>query len=135
MTEKRKSRAVIADDENHVRRLLKSVLQKMNCEIVGEAKNGQEAIDLFREKKPDLLLLDINMPFKTGKEVLEIIMKEFPGAFVIILSSIADMESVEKCLELGAANYLRKDTPLTQMKKIIHDTWKRFQVDKGGVHA
>ena len=131
----RKTRALIADDEDHVRRLLKSIVQKMNCEIVGEARNGQEALDLFRKEKPDLLLLDINMPFKTGDEVMEVIMEEFPNSFVIMLSSIADAESVEKCLELGAVNYLRKDTPLAQMKKIIYDSWQHFKLDKEGAHA
>ena len=130
MTGTKKTRALIADDENHVRRLLKSVVQKMNCEVVGEAKNGQEALDLFKKEKPDLLLLDINMPFKTGDEVLEEIMTEFPDAFVIMLSSIADAESVEKCLELGSSNYLRKDTPLTEMKKIIYETWQNFKSGK-----
>ena len=132
MTDTKKTRALIADDENHVRRLLKSVVQKMNCDVVGEAKNGQEALDIFRKEKPDLLLLDINMPYKTGDEVLEEIMTEFPNAFVIMLSSIADAESVEKCLELGAANYLRKDTPLTQMKQIIFETWRNFRLNKEG---
>lgn len=135
MTGTKKTRALIADDENHVRRLLKSVVQKMNCEVVGEAKNGQEALDLFKKEKPDLLLLDINMPFKTGDEVLEEIMTEFPDAFVIMLSSIADAESVEKCLELGASNYLRKDTPLTEMKKIIYETWQNFKSGKEQLHG
>ena len=135
MTGTKKTRALIADDENHVRRLLKSVVQKMNCEVVGEAKNGQEALDLFKKEKPDLLLLDINMPFKTGDEVLEEIMTEFPDAFVIMLSSIADADSVEKCLELGASNYLRKDTPLTEMKKIIYETWQNFKSGKEQLHG
>ncbi len=119
-------RVILADDEIFVRVLMRKVMTSMKCEIVGEAKDGQEAIDLFREKKPDLLLLDINMPVKTGEEALREISREFPNACVIMLTSLADMESVENCLNFGAANYIRKDTPLGEMKKIIRETWIAF---------
>ncbi|MDM8524065.1 response regulator transcription factor [Desulfococcaceae bacterium HSG8] len=124
---KKKARVVLADDEAVVRLIMKKVMKGMNCEIVGEAKNGQEAVDLFREKNPDILLLDINMPFKTGKEALKEIIREFPDSFVIMLTSLADTETVEDCLKLGAANYIRKDTRLEDMKKIIRTTWAAFK--------
>ena len=132
MEQKRKPRAAIADDERHIRMLLKTVLTRMNCEVVGEAANGQEAVDLFKYEKPDLLLLDINMPVKTGTEALEEIMADRPDAFVIILSSVADLESVRHTLELGAANYILKDTPLEEIKRIIKETWGEFRGKQGG---
>lgn len=124
--EQKLPRVILADDEIFVRAFMKKVMMGMKCEIVGEAKNGQEAVDLFREKKPDLLLLDINMPVKTGEEALREISREFPEAFVIMLTSLTDMESVENCLNFGAANYIRKDTPVGEMKKIIKETWVTF---------
>jgi len=119
----RKPRIVVADDENHIRLLMKAALGKMNCEVVGEAKDGQEAVDLFRQFKPDMLLLDINMPLKSGEEVVQEIRREFPQAFIIVLSSVADMESIESLLAAGAAHYIRKDTPLKEMLAVIRDTW------------
>jgi two-component system, chemotaxis family, chemotaxis protein CheY len=132
MEQKRKLRAVIADDERHIRMLLKAVLIKMNCEIIGEAVNGQEAVDLFKKEKPDMLLLDINMPVKTGIEALQEVIVDSPDAFVIILSSVADLESVKHSLELGAANYILKDTPLEEIKRIIKETWDEFRQKQKG---
>ncbi len=127
MTEKRKPRVLLADDEIHIRALMKAMMKSINAEIIAEAANGQEAIDLFKEHKPDLMLLDINMPVKTGEETLKEVMKENPRAFVIMMTSLSDAESVEKCMNLGAANFIRKDTPIDKMKEIIKQTWQEFR--------
>ncbi len=127
MTQKRKPRVLLADDEVHIRALMKAVIKSINGEIVAEATNGQEAIDLFNELKPDLMLLDINMPIKTGQEALEEVIREYPNALVIMLTSLSDAKSVEKCMKLGAANFIRKDTPLDKMKDIIKQTWHEFR--------
>lgn len=126
----RKPRVIIADDEPHIRILIKTVMTSMNTEVVGEAKNGQEAVDLYRREKPDLALFDINMPIKNGEEALKEVISEFPEAFIIMLTSVADMETVNRCLDLGAANYLLKDTPLADMKKMIQETWTDFKRKK-----
>jgi two-component system, chemotaxis family, chemotaxis protein CheY len=123
-------RVLVAEDEGHCRVLLRAVLNSMNCEVVGEAENGEQVLGLFRELKPHLLLLDINMPLKTGDEVLKDIFGEQPGAFVIMLTSVADLESIENCLELGAANYIRKDTPIAEIKATIRETWQMYLQDK-----
>lgn len=98
----------------------------MGCDVVGEARTGDEAIELYKKYNPNMLLLDVNMPIKTGDEVLEELFAEFPDAFVIVLTSVTDMESIEKCLSMGAANYIRKDTPVSEIKMIIKETWKSF---------
>lgn len=123
MTQKRKPRVLIADDELHIRTMVKAVMKTMNAEVVGEAVNGQEAVTLFENVQPDLTLLDINMPVKTGEEALKEIIKKNPNAFVIMLTSLSDLKTVEKCLELGASNFIRKDTPISEIKKIIKETW------------
>jgi len=127
MTEQRKPRVVIADDEGHSRMLIKAVMTSMKCEIAGEALNGREAVDLFKKEKPDLMLLDINMPLMTGREALKEIMDYYQDAFVIMLTSVADMESVEKCLDMGAATYILKGTPVQEIKSIIKETWQTFR--------
>lgn len=124
MNETNRLRAVIADDEKHIRMLFKKVLTKMNCDVVGEASNGLEAVDLFSRERPDLTLLDINMPFMTGEEALKKIMEISPDAFVIILTSVADAKSIETCISLGAADYIRKDTPLKEMVNLITESWR-----------
>ncbi len=91
----------------------------MNCEVVGQACNGNEAVGMFRDKKPDLLLMDINMPLKTGEEALKEIRAEFPEARVIMLTSVIEAATVENCIEQGALNYIRKDSPVNEIKTII----------------
>lgn len=121
-----KPRVLVADDENSCRVLIKAILSGMNCEVVGEARTGIEALEMYKKLRPHLLILDINMPIMTGDEVLENIMKEYPDAFVIVLTAVADMARVEKCLDLGAANYIRKDTPVNEIRVIIKETWQEF---------
>lgn len=113
---------VVADDENHIRMFIKSVLKTIGAEIVGEARNGREALEIFRDKRPDMLLMDINMPEKTGDEALTEIMEEFPDACVIMMTSVSDIETVQQCIEKGASHYIRKDTPIDQIKEIILET-------------
>jgi two-component system chemotaxis response regulator CheY len=117
MTETRK-RVLIVDDEGHARVLLRSAMQALGCEVAGEGRNGVDAVDLFRRMRPDLLLLDINMPVKTGEEALAEIMREFPEARVVMLTSVVDTATVEQCIGRGATSYIRKDTPLAEIKAI-----------------
>jgi two-component system chemotaxis response regulator CheY len=112
---------VIADDELYVRVVIRSILDSLQLNVVGEAANGEEAIRVFHDKKPDLLLLDVNMPLKTGEDTLRTILNEFPEARVIMFSSVADRDSVERCLELGARHYIRKDCPPDEMRRIIRE--------------
>lgn len=120
-------RILLSDDEMHIRLLLKKVVISMNGEVVGEAKDGKEAVDLYKATGPDLTLLDVNMPEKTGNEALKEIMEHDPNAVVIMLTSVTDMKCVQQCLELGAASYIRKDTPLQEMKKLIAEAFQLFK--------
>ena len=117
-------RVLVADDESFMRLYVASVLSKMNCEVVGQACNGAEAVSLYREKKPDLLLMDINMPLKTGEEALKDIRAEFAEARVIMLTSVIESGTVESCIALGAIGYIRKDSSVDEIKAIIGDAMK-----------
>lgn len=127
MTEQKEITVLIADDESHVRLLLKNIIKSMKAKVVGEAKNGQESIEMFKTLKPHITLLDINMPVKDGLSALQEIMSEFPQAFVIMMTSVADLETVEKCLDIGAAHYIRKDTPIEEMKLMIKKAWGEYR--------
>jgi two-component system chemotaxis response regulator CheY len=131
MNEKEKIRVLIADDEDHIRRLLKTIFASMNAEVVAEAKNGQEAVDLYREHRPHIAMLDINMPVMDGKEALLQIKKDFPDALIIMLTSLSAMGVVEECLEAGASNYIRKDNPIGEIKKFVKETWTDYVKSRG----
>lgn len=124
MTESRKVRVLLADDEKHVRQLVKAVLIPFHCEIVAEAENGAQAVDLYRELRPDVVLLDINMPVKDGREALRQIMAFDPEAVVVMLTSMSDLASIQGSLDEGATHYIRKDTPPAEMRELLYDVWK-----------
>ena len=116
-------RVVIADDEAHFRHILKYVVQKEGMTVVGEAADGQAALDLYRLHKPDLLLLDINMPVRNGDEVLLDVIKEFPAAKVIMLTMVADAEVVQRCLGAGASNYILKGQSTDDIRRILRESF------------
>ena len=127
MKPKKKLRVMVVDDEDHVRKLITTVVKTMNCEIVAEAGNGKQAVELFHRLKPHMLLLDINMPLKSGKEALAEIKKRYPKAFVIMLTSLTDKETVEDCIALGATGFIRKDLPIYDMRDVIKKTWTAYR--------
>ena len=123
MTEKKKIRLLLADDEPHVRLYVKSLMKTMGCEIVGEAGDGKQALELFDQVSPDLVLLDINMPVMDGITALKAMRQKSGKVAVVMLTSLASAEVVEQCLEAGATYHLRKDLPMGELKQEIKDMW------------
>ena len=121
-----KIRVLIADDEPHSRLLMGNILGKIDCEVIAEAENGQQAVELYHQHQPDLVLMDLKMPLMNGIEALKAILAKAPDAVVIILTSIDDLHIVQECLDAGAANYLRKDLLLLDLRHGIQDTWEVF---------
>jgi two-component system, chemotaxis family, chemotaxis protein CheY len=114
-----KKRVVLVDDDGDLRGIMKTVINSMNCEVVGEGETGNDAVRLYRELKPDLLLLDVTMEGKSGVEALSEIKQEFPGAFVIMLTASGDMETVADCIRRGAARYILKDTSVARIRVMV----------------
>ena len=119
-------RVVISDDEDMIRYALKSIIQKLNMVCVGEATNGQEAIALYAKEKPDIMFLDINMPVKNGDEALKAIRAKFPNANIVMLTSVAETETVAKCVQDGAINYILKTNPLDKIGIMIEEVVKNL---------
>ena len=103
-------RILIADDHEVVRQGLKMFLaMDGDFEIVGEASNGQEAIDLLATLDVDVVLMDLLMPVLSGIEAIPIIRQRYPDIEVIALTSVLDNGSVVKAVRAGAIGYLLKD--------------------------
>ena len=113
---------LIVDDEPHIRKYIGLILRKFGNPTIVEAANGEEAIALFPQHNPDLVLLDVNMPMMDGLQCLERLHAEHPDALVVMLTSLATRNVVERCLELGAVNFVRKDTPKEAMAKVLRET-------------
>lgn len=107
--------ALLIDDEAYFRRFVGEILRRNFACAVVEARDGEEAITLFEQHKPDFVLLDINMPRKDGIETLRDLRKISPNVPIVMLTSVADEIIVEQCVEHGASYFLRKDIPAHEM--------------------
>lgn len=104
-----RTRVMIADDHAVVRAGLAAVLQaEADIEVVGQAADGAEAIELARKLRPDLAVLDLNMPRMGGLEALSAIRQDLPETRVLVLTSVEEDRWIFKVLEAGGAGYVLK---------------------------
>jgi CheY-like chemotaxis protein len=117
------TRVLLVDDHTLIRQgLIKLLNNQPNIEIVGEAANGQEAIEQARRIKPDLILMDISMPVMDGIEATRKIKAEFPYVRVIGLSMYMDEQSVHSMRYAGAENYIVKTATRKELLQAIDGT-------------
>ncbi len=116
---------LLADDHTVVRQGLRSLLQaEPDIEVVGEAETGRHALQMARQLRPDVVVMDIAMPQLNGLEATRQITKECPTTKVLILSSYSDDEYVHSLTEAGAVGYLIKQTAANDLIKAIHEAVK-----------
>ncbi len=116
-------RVVIADDEPHIRALLRAVLTALGAVVVAEAPDGEQAVQAFDRHRPDLVMLDMNMPKVDGLAALKRIRAIEASASVVMLTSVNQGSVVEACLDAGALNYLLKDTTAEELTAALARTW------------
>ena len=108
---------VLADDHTLVRAGIRGLLEGIeNVEVVGEAANGREALELVRKHHPELVVLDIGMKDMDGLQATEAIKREFPQTTAIILSMHSTHDVVERALRAGASAYLVKDAAVMELE-------------------
>lgn len=108
--ENRPIRVVLADDHAVLRMGIRSLLsQSKDIQVVGEAGNGLEAIEAVKEKEPDILILDMEMPEMDGVEVTRYLKAENNPVQILVLSAYNDREYIQETLQLGVAGYMIKD--------------------------
>jgi DNA-binding NarL/FixJ family response regulator len=111
---------LLADDHTLVRAGIRALIEQLpTVKVVGEAKDGREALRLVKERKPDLILMDVAMPGLNGLEATARVSKEFPDVRVIILSMYANEEYVREAINAGAAGYLVKRSAATELERAI----------------
>lgn len=103
-------RILIVDDHSVVREGLMAIIDRQrDMQVIGEASNGQEAIEVFRQHAPDVTLMDLRMPEMNGVETITALRREFPGSCFIVLTTYDGDEDIYRALEAGALGYLLKD--------------------------
>jgi two-component system LytT family response regulator len=120
-----KLRIVIADDERPARNFLKTLLGNFeDCEIVGEAENGAEAIEIIEKVKPDLALLDLQMPEVTGLEVVKLLRKT---SLPLIAFVTAYDEFAVQAFEVNAVDYLLKPVEKSRLRETLNRAHERLE--------
>ena len=119
MEEPKKPSVLVVDDDRMMQELLKFILRSESYPIIGQASNGADAVMQCGELKPDIVLLDINMPKMDGLQALEEIRKASPATMVLMVSGDATMEKVKEALKKGAAGFVVKPLkPASVLDKI-----------------
>jgi DNA-binding NarL/FixJ family response regulator len=123
--------ALIVDDEPHVRVLIRVLLKQLGIITIWEAPDGAAALEMAAAHKPDVILLDINLPQVGGLEVLAKLKAAHPKIPVIIVSSQSTMKTVSQTRELGAAAYVLKHAPKTEVLQMLSDAFDEIAADSG----
>lgn len=112
-------RVLIADDAPDIRLLLKMYLTDSRLEVVGEATNGAEAVEMAREEQPEAVILDLAMPVMDGLEAIPLIKEASPGTKIVVLSGFDAERMAEKAIGLGAETYLQKGVALGEISQTL----------------
>lgn len=122
----RKVRVLIADDEAHIRNVISRIVTALGAEVVAEAGDGEEAVALFASTRPELVILDINMPKLTGDQVLVRMLALDPRVLGIMMTAQDTVGGVRGCLELGARNYILKSNPAEEIYRLMGESWGEY---------
>lgn len=117
------TRVLIVDDAAFMRMMIKDILQKNGFEVIGEASNGIEAVDLYKKEKPDVVTMDITMPDMDGIEAVKEIKNFDPAAKVIMCSAMGQQSMVMDAIKSGAKDFIVKpfqaDRVLEAIRKVV----------------
>lgn len=114
-----KLKAVISDDSGVMRKILKEILEKENFDVVGEAGDGYETLDLCARHLPNLLTLDIAIPGPDGIEILKKVKAAHKSIRVVMVTSLDTQEAMIEALELGAEGYVTKPYQPEKVARVI----------------
>jgi len=114
------SEVLIADDSEFMRNLLREILEE-DHQIVGEVENGVEAVEVYKEEQPDLVMMDIVMPIRDGIEATDEIKNTDPGSTVIMCTSVGQEEKMKEAVKAGADGYITKPFQKPSVIEAIED--------------
>jgi NarL family two-component system response regulator LiaR len=118
----KKIRVLLVEDQAVVREGVAAILSYVpDIEVVGQAKDGIEAVEMLNNTHPEVILLDLVMPRQDGLATIPIIKEKLPEAHILVLTSFADSERVYQAIKFGAQGYMLKDATHTQLIQGIRD--------------
>jgi two-component system response regulator DegU len=121
----KKIKVIVADDHSLVRKGLEQVLElEDDIKVIGQASNGKEVVEKAMELKPDVILMDINMPIQNGIYAIKELKDKGCPAKIIVLTIHEDREYLVEAVKTGAAGYIMKDAEVDHLLKAIRDVYK-----------
>jgi CheY-like chemotaxis protein len=124
-------RVLVVDDEPTVRKVLVAILAEHGFDVVAEAMNGAEAVELAKRLEPDLVLMDVKMPTMDGKEATQLIRAHRPSSQIVLLSGDDDQSVVADCLAIGAFDLVAKSGPSGTLCETLERAWRRAREQQG----
>ncbi|MCS7118480.1 MAG: response regulator [Archaeoglobaceae archaeon] len=118
-------KVLIVDDTAFMRKLLKNILFSAGFDIVGEAENGKQAVEFYKQLKPDIVTMDIVMPEMNGIDALKEIRRLDPNAKIVMCTAVGQEQMVKMAIKLGAKGYIVKPF---QAPKVIEELKKVAKV-------
>jgi two-component system NarL family response regulator len=120
MKKKNPIRLLVVDDHPAFRMGLAALIEsEPDMTVVAESGDGQDAVEIFRREKPDVVLMDLRLPGFSGVEAIIVLRKEFPGCRVIVVTTYDADEDVYRAIQSGAQSYLLKDMPKEEIVQTI----------------
>lgn len=119
-----KPRVLVVEDDREVREAIRELLEETNFEVVGEAADGSEGVDMARQRNPDVVLMDLRMPVMGGLEASRQIKQEMPMIQVVILTAYDDPALKEDALTSGVYAYLVKGCPPRMLGEVALQAWE-----------
>ncbi|MCR5674635.1 MAG: response regulator [Lachnospiraceae bacterium] len=122
-------RVMIIDDEESARKLLRAGIKwdSLHMEVVGEAASGIEAINVIDDYRPDIVFVDISMPFMDGIEFTETVTERYPHLIIIIMTAIDQFEYARKCVSLPVFEYMLKPMVRAEITRVLERAGERLK--------
>ena len=120
-----KAKILIADDSAYMRSILKDLLLRNGYDVIGEAKNGREVIELYGKLKPDVIAMDIMMPEMSGTQALKELKERYPEARVVMSASMGQQNLVVEAIRAGAAEFFIKPVQAERVVEAIDKALQR----------
>jgi two-component system chemotaxis response regulator CheY len=113
-------RVLVVDDAAFMRNMIKDIFTAAGFQVIGEASNGVEAVERYRELKPDLITMDIVMPFRSGIDATREIIRQDPNAVVLMCSALGQESLVMEAIEAGATDFVVKPFRVEDVLAVVH---------------
>ncbi|MDJ0789365.1 MAG: response regulator [Myxococcota bacterium] len=116
-------RVLVADDASFMRQMIRDIIEPEGYEVVGEASDGVEVVEKFQELNPDVVMMDIVMPKRSGIDAVKSIVEKFPGSKVVMCSALGQEALVMEAIQAGAKDFIVKpfkpDSVVSTLGKVL----------------